>query len=100
MITITSDQFEFLLPLACEWAKAKEKVVLKHGTPLSNSQIEDAKRVGVIHPEKINIFQVPQIPIPKHPVLKAAAEATQLITPSTVGLTLRYGIFIHSDNFL
>ena len=97
MITITSDQFEILLPLACEWAEAKEKVVLKHGVPLSNSQIEDAKRVGVIHPERVKIFEVPQIPIPKHPVLKAATEATQLITPSTVGLTLRYGIFVHSN---
>jgi hypothetical protein len=97
MIKITPDQFEFLLPLASEWAEAKEKVVLKHGVPLSNSQIEDAKRVGVIHPERVKIFEVPQIPFPKHPVLKAATEATQLITPSTVGLTLRYGIFIHSN---
>ena len=53
--------------------------------------------MGVIHPERVKIFVVPQIPIPKHPVLKAAAEATQLITPSTVGLALRYGIFIHSN---
>jgi hypothetical protein len=53
--------------------------------------------VGVIHPERVKIFEVPQIPIPKHPVLKAAAEATQLITPSTVGLTFRYGIFVHSS---
>ena len=97
MITITSDQFEILLPLACEWAEAKEKVVLKHGVPLSNSQIEDAKRVGVMHPERVKIYTVPQIPIPKHPVLKAAAEATQLITPATAGLTFRYGIFIHSS---
>jgi hypothetical protein len=97
MIKITPDQFEFLLPFASEWAEAKEKVVLKHGIPLSNSQIEDANRVGVIHPERVKIFEVPQIPIPKHPVLKAAAEATQLITPSTVGLTLRYGIFVHSS---
>ena len=97
MIKLTSDQFIFVLPLASEWAKAKEKVVLNNGVPLSNSQIEDAKRVGVKHPEKIRIFKVPQIPLPKHPVLKAAAEATQLITPSTVGLTVRYGIFIHSD---
>jgi hypothetical protein len=52
--------------------------------------------VGVIHPERVKIFEVPQIPMPKHPVLKAAAETSQLITPSTVGLTLRYGIFIHS----
>jgi len=97
MIKITPDQFAFILPLASEWAEAKEQVVLKHGVPLSNSQIEDAKRVGVKHPERVRIFKVLQIPFPKHPVLKAAAEATQLITPSTVGLTLRYGIFIHSD---
>ncbi len=97
MIKLTPDQFIFVLPLASEWAAAKEKVVLKNGVPLSNSQMNDAKRAGVIHPEKVRIFKVPQIPLPKHPVLKAAAEETQLITPTTVGLTVRYGIFIHSD---
>jgi len=97
MIKISRDKFALILPLASEWAEAKEKVVLNNGDPLSNSQIEDAKRVGLIHPERVRIFKVPQIPFPKHPVLKAAAEATQLITPSSVGLTLRYGIFIHSD---
>ena len=97
MIKLTSDQFIFVLPLAAEWAEAKEQVVLKNGVPLSDSQMDDARRVGVIHPEKLRIFEVPQIPLPKHPVLKAAAEETQLITPSTVGLTVRYGIFIHSD---
>ena len=97
MIKLTSDKFVYVLPLASEWAEAKEKVVLKNGDPLSNSQIEDAKRVGVIHPERVRMLRVPQIPFPKHPVLKAAAETTQLITSSTVGLTVRYGIFIHSD---
>jgi hypothetical protein len=97
MIKLTSDKFIYVLPLASEWAEAKEKVVLKNGDPLSNSQIEDAKCVGVIHPERVRVLKVPQIPFPKHPVLKAAAETTQLITSSTVGLTVRYGIFIHSD---
>ena len=97
MIKLTSDQFIFVLPLAAEWAEAKEQVVLKNGVPLSDSQMDDARRVGVIRPEKVRIFEVPQIPLPKHPVLKAAAEETQLVTPSTVGLTVRYGIFIHSD---
>lgn len=97
MIKLTSNQFIFVLPLASEWAKAKEKVVFNNGVPLSNAQIEDAKRVGVTHPEKVRIFEVPQIPFPKHPVLKAAAESIQLITPDAVGLTVRYGIFIHSD---
>ena len=53
MIKLDSDQFVFVLPLACEWAEAKEKVVLKNGVPLSNSQIEDAERVGVMHPERV-----------------------------------------------
>ncbi len=97
MIKLTSDQFIFVLPLVAEWAEAKEQVVLKNGVPLSDSQMDDARRVGVIHPEKVRIFKVPQIPLPKHPVLKAAAEETQLITPATVGFTVRYGIFIHSD---
>ena len=72
MIEISRDQFALILPLASEWAEAKEKVVLKNGDPLSNSQIEDAKRVGVIHPGRVRIFKVPQIPFPKHPVLKSA----------------------------
>jgi hypothetical protein len=97
MIKLASDQFIFVLPLVSEWAEAKEKVVLKNGVPLSDSQMDDARSVGVIHPEKVRIFNVPQIPLPKHPVLKAAAEETQLITPASVGLTVRYGIFIHSD---
>ena len=55
MIKLTSDQFIFVLPLAAEWAEAKEQVVLKNGVPLSDSQMDDARRVGVIHPEKVRI---------------------------------------------
>jgi hypothetical protein len=99
MISMSSDQFEVLLPLACEWAEAKEQVALKHGVPLSESQMKDAKRVGIIHTERVRIYAVSQIPMPKHPVLKAAAEATNLISPNTTGITFRYGIFTLSDYF-
>ncbi|MCG6972723.1 MAG: hypothetical protein LJE66_06230 [Desulfobacterales bacterium] len=97
MIKLASDKFLYVLPIASEWAEAKEKVVLKNGDPLSNSQIEDAKRVGVLRPERVRMLRVPQIPFPKHPVLKSAAESIQLFTPDAVSLTVRYGIFIHSD---
>jgi hypothetical protein len=59
--------------------------------------MKDAKSVGVKYPERVRIYEVPQIPIPKHPILRAAAEATQLISPATIGLSLRYGIFIHNN---
>jgi hypothetical protein len=35
--------------------------------------------------------------MPEHPLLRAAANDTQLISPNTGGLTLRYGIFICAD---
>ena len=49
------------------------------------------------YPERVRIYEVPQIPIPKHPILRAAAEATQLISAATIGISLRYGIFIHNN---
>ena len=57
----------------------------------------DAQRVGVARPERVRILYVREIPIPQHPALRAAAEQTQLISPLTGGLTLRYGILIRAD---
>lgn len=99
MIKILPEQFENILPLAVEWAEAKEKVILEHGTALSPQYMEDAKSVDVKYPDRVRIYEVPQIPIPKHPILKAAAEATQLISTETIGISLGYGIFIHNNFF-
>ena len=97
MVKISPDQFEVILPLAVKWAEAKEKVILELGTALSPQFIQDAKSVGVKYLERVRIYKVPQIPIPKHPILKAAVETTQLISPATIGMSLGYGIFIHSN---
>jgi len=83
--------------LNVEWAEAKEKVILEHGTALSPKYMQDAKSPGVKYPDRGRVYVVPQIPIPKHPILKAAAEATQLISPATIGLSLSYGIFMHNN---
>jgi hypothetical protein len=97
MIQILPEQFENILPLVVEWAEAKEKVILEYGTALYPQYMEDAKSVGVKYPERVRIYEVPQIPIPKHPKFKAMAEATQLISPATIGISLKYGIFIHNN---
>jgi len=94
---ITPEQFALLLPLACKWAEEQEQVILRDGVAPSDFQLADARNVGVVHPERIRLLLVNQIPMPEQPTLHAAAKATQLITPYTVGLTLRYGIYIRSD---
>jgi len=97
MSFLTPQQFELLLPLACAWAAEQEQIILQAGVALTEAQIADAKRVGVTHPERVRLLEVQEIPTPSHPALAAAAEATTLISPSTIGLTLRYGIFIRAD---
>lgn len=94
--SITRQQFEMLLPLACAWAAGQERAILQSGVALTESQLADARRVGVAQPESVRLLRVVQIPTPAHPALAAAARATNLISPLTGGLTLRYGIFVRA----
>jgi hypothetical protein len=90
-------QFENLLPLAAAWARKQEKRMLRVGVPLSDREMADAKTIGVAEPARIRLLQLDRVPAPGHPMLKAAAAAIQFLTPTTCGLTLRYGIFVRSD---
>ena len=99
MSVISPEQFESLLPLACAWAEEQERMILRSGVALTASQIADAKSIGVAQPELIRLLEVNRIPRPTHPALSAAAEATGMLSPETIGLTLRYGIFIRADHW-
>lgn len=94
---ITPQQFEMILPLACVWAEEQERIILHSGASLTDTELANAKRVGVTAPERIRLLRVAAIPSPTHPVLAAAATTTGLLSPHTAGLTVRYGIFIRSD---
>ena len=91
------EQFETLLPIAANWACKQEQRMLRAGVPLSAEELSDAKAIGVREPERVRLLQLDNVPIPAHPMLKAAAAAIQFLTPATRGLTLQYGIFIRSD---
>lgn len=97
MSIITPQQLEMLLPLVCGWAVGQERAIVQSGVALSESQLADARRVGVAQPERVRLLRVAQIPVPMAPALAAAARATNLINPLTHGLTFRYGIFIRAD---
>ena len=94
---LTPEQFEALLPLAAAWAEEQEAYILAAGIALSPSQLADARQVGVSHPERVRLLSVPSIPMPDHPVLREAGDATGLISPFTAGLSLRYGIYVRSE---
>ncbi len=94
---ITPEQFNLLLPKACAWAEAQERIILRDGVPLTPDQLADARQIGIAQPESVRLLRVDEIPPPTDPELRAAAEMTGLISPMTIGLTLRYGIFIRSD---
>ena len=94
---ITPEQFATLLPLAAIWAEEQEEIILREGVQLSETQMTDARKIGVSQAELIRLLRVQRIPLPENPALAEAAHSTQLITPATVGLTLRYGILIRDD---
>lgn len=94
---ITQEQFKVLLHLATAWAEEQECVILRDGIPLNKLQMTDAQISGINQPEKVRLLNVAVIPLPDDPLLEAAAQSIQLITPRTIGLTLRYGIFVRSD---
>lgn len=97
MTTVDLDQLQKLLPKAAAWAEQQEACILAAGVALIASQVADARQLGVVHPERVRLLAVRSIPLPDDPELREAALATQLITPATIGLTLRYGIFFRAD---
>src|SRR2546426_12396570 len=86
-----------LLPLASSWAQEQESIILRQGVPLTNSLLEDAKRLRIAQPQRVRLRAAEQIPMPLHPMLRDVAEKVGLLSSLTIGLTLRYGIVIRSD---
>lgn len=99
MTELTSEQFQALVPLACAWAEEQEKLIIDTGVGLSQAQIEDARLVGVTHPERVRLLAVEKTPMPQNPELRTVAETTQLLSPYANGVAFRYGIFIRTRSW-
>jgi hypothetical protein len=95
----TLNRLEDLLPLAAQWATELERRVLCEGVPLSKTEIADAKAIGVRNPERVRLLRVETIPVPAHPMLRAAAASINFLTSSPRGLALDYGIFVRADHW-
>jgi hypothetical protein len=59
--------------------------------------LADATSLGVREPDRVRLLALDSVPTPTDLTLKTAVAAIQFLTPSTRGLTLRYGIFVRND---
>ena len=85
-----------LLPIATLWVEREERKILRNGVPLSPDGLIDAALMGVAHPERIRLMKVDQIPWLNGPLVKLLSRAIPTVSVNTVGLSLRYGIYIRS----
>jgi hypothetical protein len=84
-----------LLPSAIAWAEDRARKAAEVGAPLTPSEQEIAREVGVAKPELVRVEIIgDSLPMPDDPTLRAAALQAGLLGPGMVGLTLGYSIFI------
>ena len=83
---------QVLLPVAYAWAEKQELILLEHGTALDEVQLADARRAGVVQPEKIRVIRVDTLPHPGNEDVMFIAKHIGLFSPRSVGITIGYGI--------
>jgi hypothetical protein len=96
---LTLDRLEELLPFAVQWAADQERRALCEGVSLNETEMSDAKAIGVRNPERVRLMRVQNVPVPAHPMLRAAAASINFLASSPSGLALEYGIFVRSDRW-
>ncbi len=86
-----------IVPFAARWVRQQESKILQSGVALNPAQLDDARKAGVQHPEKIRLAFVESIPVPHGAMLGPLGRFAGLVSPHTAGITLGYGIYICAD---
>ena len=94
---IIPEEFQRLIPLACRWAEAQERLIIENGRPLAGAELDLARSMGILRAERIRVLIVDEVPSPEQMQLRMAAEQVGLFGIETMGMTLRYGIFIQKS---
>lgn len=88
------NQLAELLPAAIAWAEREAAGGAKVGRALTQAEVDLARRVGVEHPERVRVVDVPDLPTPDTPELRAAAAQVGMFGPWMAGLTLGHTVFL------
>ena len=96
---IDQQTYEHLAPLAYQWAKAQEELILARGSSLGPAATADAVRVGVQDPARVRVLIVDRIPMPADEALADASRRTQIITDASRGVAIGHAIIIRADSW-
>lgn len=88
---------DHLLPKIVAWAQEQETQILHDGIALSDAEREIAAQIGVRFPERVRLLRVSKIPQPRDLEVREAARNADLLSASTAGMALRYGVLIRDD---
>jgi hypothetical protein len=87
-----------LLEQATAWVEQQCARILREGQPLDEGMTALAHSVGVVHPDRIRILEVPHLPVPEEEELRQASFAAGMLGARTDGLTLGYGIIVRQGH--
>jgi len=85
-----------ILPMANVWVVQQERRILRDGVPLDSTQSADARRVGILHPERVRVLHVSTVPLPGRWLSGVARCFGGASLRDTSGLSAQYGIFIRA----
>jgi hypothetical protein len=99
MAAVDSETFEGLLPLAYQWAKKEEELVLAQGHPLGPTHAWDAHLAGVQDCARIRVLVVDRIPLPEDRKLAEAAHRLRIITEDTRCMGFGHALIVRGDSW-
>jgi hypothetical protein len=87
-------KIEYFFPRVLAWYESVEAELLPHGRALSGPELEVARRLGVLNPEKVRVVLLDAFPMPSDPELLVEAERYGLGSRFEGGRTNGYVIML------
>src|SRR3954447_23152219 len=89
---------ELALPIACAWVRREEADILRRGSPLNETQLAEARRIGIAEPERIRVRVVEIIPPRLHPAQRFLAGKFGMTFSNTIGIALGHAIYLQCEH--